>query len=186
MYNTIYIYFPVETDEIPGRHMAQHPIPYMAALKFKGGPVFCGGVIIDEFWVATAAHCVVDIVIHEDGSEVIYYKTRPFYVVVGTMTLHGGTPYLVKNVIYNKAVSEKKGFTNDFAVLRIGRRAGYRGFSNKVISVIGKPSSIKHAFVPIEGITFTKSVHPIVIKEKAIEANKRVYMSKFSCYVSKS
>lgn len=32
--------------------------PWQAMLAFRGGSQFCGGSLIDENWVLTAAHCV--------------------------------------------------------------------------------------------------------------------------------
>ena len=35
--------------------------PWQALLAFAGGSQFCGGSLIQEQWVLTAAHCVDDI-----------------------------------------------------------------------------------------------------------------------------
>ena len=32
--------------------------PWQAMLASRGGSQFCGGSLIDEYWVLTAAHCV--------------------------------------------------------------------------------------------------------------------------------
>ncbi|KAM8793357.1 granzyme A-like [Eudromia elegans] len=47
-------------DIIGGKESVPHPKPFMALIKEKSGPKFCGGALIKESWVLTAAHCKME------------------------------------------------------------------------------------------------------------------------------
>uniref|UniRef100_A0A336LJ33 CSON001863 protein n=1 Tax=Culicoides sonorensis TaxID=179676 RepID=A0A336LJ33_CULSO len=114
------------TTRIVGGEDSSHIVPYQISLQVKrktkkkssyfddddDRPQYqhnCGGSIITNKWVLTAAHCVVH-----------FYPER-LSVVVGTINrARGGTRYLVKNVIVHEDYIELK--QHDIALLETEKK----------------------------------------------------------------
>ncbi|CAH4035096.1 unnamed protein product [Pieris brassicae] len=81
-------------------------VKYQVSLQNVGSH-FCGGSIIDEKWVVTAAHCAID------------RPTRSFKVVVGINKLSDkGKEYTPDKVIIHEKY-DRKLFTNDISLVKI-------------------------------------------------------------------
>lgn len=77
---------------IAGKYAKKGQFPFVASLQihFDDGDVgTCGGAIIHEYWIATAAHCVMD-------SDVIH-----IFAFAGSNIKFQGTQYSVKRVFHN-------------------------------------------------------------------------------------
>ncbi|XP_054165112.1 venom peptide isomerase heavy chain-like [Oppia nitens] len=82
-------------------------IPFLVVIK-NDGKVICGGSILNEQWVLTAAHCF-------KGREKIKSKYR---LHVGTVTSEGGKAYKIKRIIVHPVFSYET-MNSDIALLKI-------------------------------------------------------------------
>ncbi|KAJ8889046.1 hypothetical protein PR048_008540 [Dryococelus australis] len=50
----------IQSRIVGGEEVTQHAFPYQVALflPVQGGTSFCGGSVINQEWILTAAHCV--------------------------------------------------------------------------------------------------------------------------------
>ncbi|XP_057705287.1 coagulation factor IXa [Corythoichthys intestinalis] len=120
---------------VGGVEVEKGEIPWQAALvRTSDGKVFCGGSILNERWVVTAAHCL---------------NLDPFYVRLGehNVTLDEGTE---QNIIvsqqyiyplYDRSVSE---YDHDIALLRLQRPVN---FSEYVRPICVGPTDFTEALV---------------------------------------
>ncbi|XP_072244813.1 mast cell protease 3-like [Leuresthes tenuis] len=93
---------------VGGRDAAPHSRPFMASLQERRGH-FCGGALVREDFVLTAAHCNID---------------QPFTVVLGIDTLRGNEPakqeFRVLKAIPHPNYND---FANDIMLLKLSGRA---------------------------------------------------------------
>ncbi|KAM4548558.1 mast cell protease 1A-like [Odontesthes bonariensis] len=93
---------------VGGRDAAPHSRPFMASLQARGGH-FCGGALVREDFVLTAAHCNM---------------ATPFTVVLGIDTLRGNEPakqeFRVLNAIPHPNYND---LANDVMLLKLSGRA---------------------------------------------------------------
>ncbi|XP_076376429.1 chymotrypsin-2 [Megalopta genalis] len=95
---------------VGGRDAPAGKYPYQVSLK-NNGRHFCGGSIINERYILTAAHCIVGI-----------RDVRPITVQAGTNQLNAsGVVYGVENVTYHPGYDSNK-IINDVGVVRVSRR----------------------------------------------------------------
>ncbi|KAJ6225201.1 hypothetical protein RDWZM_003746 [Blomia tropicalis] len=97
---------PDDSKVVGGNTASEGQFPYQISLRNRKNQHFCGGSIINEQWILTAAHCV-------DGE-----TASSMMVVVGTNHLdHNGTQYDIAKVISHPSYNPL--FTiNDIALIQ--------------------------------------------------------------------
>ncbi|XP_022123055.2 chymotrypsin-1 [Pieris rapae] len=95
-----------DTRVVGGSDAPEGLVPHQVALKETDGWTFCGGAIISDRWILTAAHCVLS------------RKPSEFTAVVGTLSrTKGGTKYAISKVNAHKEYNKPNRFGNDIAVI---------------------------------------------------------------------
>ncbi|XP_018367822.1 PREDICTED: chymotrypsin-2-like, partial [Trachymyrmex cornetzi] len=91
---------------VGGRRAYPGEIPYQVSLQIGNNFHLCGGVIIDKYYVLTAAHCVFDA-----------YPSE-FLVIAGTTDLRKPhSRHLVQSIFVHEGFGTS--FTDDIALLRL-------------------------------------------------------------------
>ncbi|XP_070161271.1 chymotrypsin-2-like [Polyergus mexicanus] len=97
-----------ESRIINGKDVAPGEIPYQVSLQTKNFFHFCGGSILNEHSVITAAHCV-------DGK-----IPADIIIVVGTINLNrSGIKHAIKEIISHKEYDPSNSWLNDVALIKV-------------------------------------------------------------------
>lgn len=96
---------------VGGSDAAPNQFPYIASLRWTRGNDlhFCGGSIIDQSWILTAAHCVEGVL----NDEVI--------VVVGSIFLSSGGYERRSDLIISHPEYDSESLIADVALIRVGQ-----------------------------------------------------------------
>ena len=97
---------------VQGNFVRAGEFSYHASITFDGEYI-CGGALISNLHVLTAAHCVFTTV---NDRSIEYLK-----VLVGSKELAKSEQYDVRRIAYHKSytLNEKKMFNNDIAVIQV-------------------------------------------------------------------
>ncbi|OQV18454.1 putative Acrosin [Hypsibius exemplaris] len=101
--------------------------PWMVALvdsRYNGQ--FCGGILVDEFWVLTAAHCIVD---KASQNLILRIGATDFNATVGDPKR--GVDYTAAFTIIQPSY-DGNSFTNDLAMIRLSRAVTFSNYVKPV------------------------------------------------------
>lgn len=92
---------------VGGQEAEEGFAPYQVSLQSKSGAHNCGGAIINNRWILTAAHCI-------DGMTVDYYRVR-----AGTINYRlGGVLYTPEKLIPHENYNNPQ-FNNDIGLIKV-------------------------------------------------------------------
>jgi secreted trypsin-like serine protease len=111
----------VSIDIVGGRPVAIDQNPWQVLLLLNGGRNFCGGSIVDRYWILTAGHCSV--AANNDPANIS--------VVYGTSKYgSGGVRSTVEKIFLHpnlKLIDGNGDYDNDFALLKLRDRIDENG-----------------------------------------------------------
>ncbi|XP_063229584.1 brachyurin-like [Bacillus rossius redtenbacheri] len=105
---------------VGGEEATQHAFPYQVALflPVQGGTSFCGGSILNQEWILTAAHCVDELV-------------GPVEVVLGAhniRTVESSQVSLVGSEIHIHPEWNRAILQNDVALIKLPKKISYNAY----------------------------------------------------------
>jgi len=119
------------TRIVNGAEAEAHSYPWIVAMMTGSGDYYCGGSIISNEWILTAAHCVSG----EPNN-----PAKDMYVRVGDhdMTDKGDAPkadtFQVDYYIHHRKYDEKT-TNNDIALLKLKKKIDFKKYSGTVLPV---------------------------------------------------
>lgn len=94
--------------------------PYQVSIQSIFGSHLCGGVIIDEQWILTAAHCVQD------------YPLDVLRVISGTNNWHEPGEVSLLEIAIPHCRHDQPEYHNDIAAVRLDKPLVFDNFTNKI------------------------------------------------------
>lgn len=97
-----------ESRIINGEKVAPGQIPYQVSLQTRESFHVCGGSILNEYYIITAAHCVINKI------------PAHLIIIAGTVNLdRPGQPHAIKQIISHEEYEPSKSWLNDIALLKM-------------------------------------------------------------------
>ncbi|XP_050576992.1 chymotrypsin-2-like isoform X2 [Bombus affinis] len=111
---------------VNGENVKEGEIPYQVSLQNKESSFhFCGGSVLNENYVITAAHCTVQ------------KSPKEIKVVAGTINLaKGGSEHLVEKIIIHENYAASDSWKNDISLIKVKTPF----IKSKVLSFVPLPS----------------------------------------------
>lgn len=97
-------------------------VPWQASLQMEGVRHFCGGSIIGQQWILTAAHCVTE---YEEDS-------TPLRVLVGITHKEKNVPSLKTAKVFVHPSYDEESTDYDFALIRLTEKINYNEKVNSI------------------------------------------------------
>ena len=94
---------------IGGQNAQVGQFPHQVALRTMQNQHFCGGSIISEWWVLSAAHCTMGELENPEN----------FVVVIGAHAINDGVPHFVAGVVNHPNFDMENGIQNDICLIAV-------------------------------------------------------------------
>jgi len=149
---------PLRTRIVGGQEAAAYSWPWLVSLQYQGNH-FCGGTLIDEYHVLTAAHCLQDSSMFDSGLTVVAglhsrSKPNPQRVQrkqVASITNHGG---------YNENTNE-----NDIAIIRLASPVTLNSYVNVACLPGRDPTLNENVMIAGWGTTSFQGSQPDALRQ---------------------
>ena len=123
--------FPNGTKIVNGEEATPHEFPWIITMQYPDGYWFCGGAILTEDYVVTAAHCVEDMKPSEaririgdhdndDPNDTLYNKKQSLEIQ--------------KIIMHSKYDPES--FNNDIALLKLATKIDFKKFGGIIMMIL--------------------------------------------------
>jgi hypothetical protein len=116
---------PIRTRIVGGQDAVAHSWPWLVSLQYNGGH-FCGGTLIDEYHVVTAAHCLQETSMFNSGLTIVaglHTKSQPH----PQRSQRRQVARIMTHENYNDVTSE-----NDVAVIRLATPVQLNSYVNVI------------------------------------------------------
>ncbi|CAI4222063.1 unnamed protein product [Auanema sp. JU1783] len=167
-------YYPLRI--IGGKHLEPSRYPWQAVLLIydvNGQAMLCGGTVLDDYWILTAAHCVSG-------------RSETIYILTGVRSLQNPRKTSKATHVYVHPAYDSFSITNDIALLKS---------SKKLLDDVVKPICLTRnddaflapgttSIVTGFGLRFQNLTSPVLTLSNSIMATEVPIISHSSCLSS--